>query len=64
MNIPHNVIACTSDEYPLPAQRPKNSILENRRLKEEGIHVMNRWQADLDQYIAEFGDYLIKQFTV
>ena len=64
MNVTHNMIPCTSDEYPLPAPRPKNSILENRRLKEEGIHVMNRWQADLDQYIAEFGDHLIKQCSV
>jgi dTDP-4-dehydrorhamnose reductase len=64
MNIPHNVIPCTSDEYPLPAPRPKNSILENRRLKDEGIDVMNRWQADLDHYIAEFGDHLNKQCSM
>jgi dTDP-4-dehydrorhamnose reductase len=61
INVTHNMIPCTSDEYPLPARRPKNSILENHRLKEAGIHVMNRWQEDIDHFIAEFGDHLIKQ---
>ncbi|MFC1829732.1 dTDP-4-dehydrorhamnose reductase [Thermodesulfobacteriota bacterium] len=61
MDVSHNIIPCTTDAYPLPARRPNNSILENRRLKEEGIHVMKHWRVDLDQFISEFGQRLIKE---
>lgn len=61
MDVSHNLIPCTTDAYPLPAQRPNNSILENHRLKEEGIHVMNHWKDDLDQFVSEFGERLIKE---
>jgi dTDP-4-dehydrorhamnose reductase len=61
MDVPHGVIPCTSEEYPTPAPRPKNSILENRHLKEEGIHLMVDWQSDLDQYVTEFRERLIIQ---
>lgn len=61
MGVPHCVIPCTTSEYPTPAQRPRNSILENRRLKKSGINVMQDWQSDLGQFVLEFKDRLIAE---
>ncbi len=59
MGVPHSLIPCTTEEYPTPATRPRNSILENRRLKEAGIHLMKYWQDDLDQFVSVFREQLI-----
>ena len=40
MAVAHNITPCSTDQYPTAALRPKNSILENRRLKEKGINEM------------------------
>jgi dTDP-4-dehydrorhamnose reductase len=61
MNIPNRVIPCSSEEYPTPAARPINSILENRRLKEKKIDIMASWQSDLDEFVSRFRGDLIKK---
>ncbi|MFH2219164.1 MAG: dTDP-4-dehydrorhamnose reductase [Pseudomonadota bacterium] len=61
MGVFHTVTPCTSDDYPAAATRPRNSILENRRLKEKGIDLMAPWKTDLNQYISEFGDRLMRE---
>ena len=61
MEVSHTVIPCTSEEYPMPAQRPKNSILENRHLKEKGINIMKNWQDDLDQFVDDFKERLLSE---
>ena len=61
MDVPHRLVPCSSEEYPTPAARPKNSILENRRLKEENINVMTFWQADIDAFVAGFRERLIDE---
>ena len=61
MEVPHTVIPCTSEEYPMPAPRPKNSILENSHLKENGINIMKNWQDDLDQFINDFKERLLSE---
>ena len=53
MGIRHSIIPCTTEEYPTPATRPGNSILENLRLKNEGLNIMVHWKVDLDQYVSE-----------
>ena len=58
MDVPHRLVPCTSAEFPTAAVRPKNSILENRRLKEAGINIMAPWQDDVAQYIEQFGKQL------
>jgi dTDP-4-dehydrorhamnose reductase len=63
MDVPHAVIPCTSEEYPTPAARPKNSILENRHLKEKGINIMAPWRDDVDHFVANFRDRLINEIT-
>jgi dTDP-4-dehydrorhamnose reductase len=61
IGVPHALIPCATKDYPTPATRPRNSILENRRLKEQGINVMPHWQKDLDQFVSMFGERLIRE---
>ena len=63
MGVAHSLVPCTSDEYPTPAARPKNSILENRRLKTEGIHLMTDWKADVAQFVRRFRQRLFEEHT-
>ena len=60
MDIKIPVLPCTSDEYPTPAKRPANSILENRQLKTEGLNIMPSWQKDLDTFLDIYGETLVK----
>lgn len=61
MEITIPVLPCTSEEYPIPAIRPLNSILENRQLKIEGLNIMPHWQKDLDIFIDKYGKILLKE---
>jgi dTDP-4-dehydrorhamnose reductase len=61
IGVPHALIPCATKDYPTPAPRPRNSILENRRLKEQGINVMPHWQKDLDQFVSMFRERLIRE---
>jgi dTDP-4-dehydrorhamnose reductase len=58
MQVPHNLVPCTSHEYPTRAKRPKNSILENRQLKEKGINIMSQWHDDINRFVSGFGQAL------
>jgi len=64
MDVPHCLVPCASDEFPTAAVRPKNSILENRRLKEAGINVMVPWQEDVAKYVEQFGNQLLRNAAV
>ena len=61
MGVPHVLVPCVTEDYPTPALRPRNTILENRRLKECGINLMPHWQEDLDQFVSMFGVRLIRE---
>ena len=60
MEITIPVLSCSSEKYPTPAIRPLNSILENRQLKIEGLNIMPNWQKDLDIFIDNYGEMLLK----
>lgn len=61
MGIEHAIVPCTTEEYPTPAQRPKNSILKNARLQEENIDIMMNWRSAMDEFISRFGSRLIDE---
>lgn len=61
MGVPHRVDPCPTRDYPTPATRPANSILENRRLKELGINVMLDWREDLARFAAEHRPALLRE---
>jgi dTDP-4-dehydrorhamnose reductase len=61
MAVPHAVVPCSTAEYPTPAARPANSILENRRLKEAGQNVMADWRDDLVRFTGLFRDRLMNE---
>ena len=41
----------TSEEFPRPAKRPKNSVLENYMLKLEGLDIMPPWEESLEKFM-------------
>ncbi|MEA3469265.1 MAG: dTDP-4-dehydrorhamnose reductase [Thermodesulfobacteriota bacterium] len=61
MQIPYNIAPCSTTEYPTPAHRPANSILENSRLKQAGLSVFTSWQKDIDQYVKLHKKELIEE---
>lgn len=52
---------CVLSEFPRPARRPLNCILENRLLKKQGINIMPDWKEDLGTFLYQHGRELIKQ---
>ncbi|MBW1827404.1 MAG: sugar nucleotide-binding protein, partial [Deltaproteobacteria bacterium] len=46
---------------PTPAARPKNSILENRHLKNKKMNIMRHWVDDLDRFVSKFRERLIDE---
>jgi dTDP-4-dehydrorhamnose reductase len=44
-----------------PAIRPLNCLLENRLLKKQGINIMVDWKEDVDAFLEEFGEELIRE---
>ncbi len=61
MDVPHKIVPCRGKEYPTPAVRPVNSILENKSLKDAGIHVMPDWHQGLDEYVSLYRDQLLME---
>lgn len=61
MNVPHRLAPCRIMDYPTPARRPQNSILENARLKAAGWNVMRSWDADMAEFVARHRDELLEE---
>jgi len=61
MAVSNAFVPCTTCDYPTPAERPTNSILENKRLKDEGLNIMRDWRADLIQFVARFKNRLMDE---
>jgi dTDP-4-dehydrorhamnose reductase len=52
------VTPCATAEFPRPAPRPANSVLENRLLQVTGLDLMPSWQAAYRQFWETYGDRL------
>jgi len=61
LKVKRSLKPCSLRDYPQPAKRPANCILENRLLKKQGINVMPDWKKDVDIFLDRFGDELIGQ---
>jgi dTDP-4-dehydrorhamnose reductase len=56
--LPAKIRPCETREYPRPAPRPANSVLENRLLKVAGLDLMPHWQEDYNRFWEWYGDQL------
>jgi dTDP-4-dehydrorhamnose reductase len=61
LNLKVSLDACSLSECRKKARRPANCILENRVLKKQGFNLMAEWRDDLDLFLDQFGEDLIKQ---
>ncbi len=61
MDVPHQIEPCTTADYPTPARRPANSILDNRKLRDAGLHLMRPWEEDLDAFVAQHREALLTE---
>ncbi len=61
LNVPYSMEPCTTAEYPTPAARPANSILENSRLKQAGINKMIDWKEDTALFVEKYKKELLEE---
>ena len=61
LGVPQLIAPCMTDEYRLPATRPQCAILENRRLSDAHLNIMESWQRDIDLFVEHFGPALIEE---
>jgi dTDP-4-dehydrorhamnose reductase len=61
MGVDGEVLPCTSAEFPRPAQRPANAILDNARLRAQDRSVMVDWKADVERFVSSCRDRLIAE---
>jgi len=61
MGVAHRIEPCGMADYPLPARRPRNSILANARLHAEGVALMADWRADVERFAALHRNALLSE---
>lgn len=61
MGVEYAMIPCTTDEYPTPAHRPANSILENTILNDAGISTFTDWKKDIDAFVEKYREKLLAE---
>jgi dTDP-4-dehydrorhamnose reductase len=61
MDIKHSFKPCTTEQYPTPAHRPANSILQNRVLEESNLSVFRSWKEDVDTFVVKNKQLLLEE---
>jgi dTDP-4-dehydrorhamnose reductase len=61
MGVPFSLEPCTTGEYPTPARRPGNSILENSVLKANGLNRMVPWEEDVQAFARQYRVQLLAE---
>jgi dTDP-4-dehydrorhamnose reductase len=49
----NEVVPVSTSEFPRPAPRPRNSVLENRRLAREGLPAMPPWEQAVRSFVGD-----------
>jgi dTDP-4-dehydrorhamnose reductase len=61
MAIDRQTQPCNTDQFPRPAPRPKNSIMEHARLQSLGLDIMRDWRLDVSEFAKTYRDQLIEE---
>jgi dTDP-4-dehydrorhamnose reductase len=61
MGVPYSLEPCSTADFPTPAHRPANSILENRRLKKYRLNRMVPWQEDVTKFVERHRNELLAE---
>ncbi|OQX08711.1 MAG: dTDP-4-dehydrorhamnose reductase [Desulfobulbaceae bacterium A2] len=61
MGLPRDFRPCATADYPTPARRPANSILDNRRLRQAGLDLMQPWDDDVREFARRHHDTLLAE---
>ena len=63
LNLNVKVYPIKTEEYPVLAQRPRYSALDNYLLKLGGINMMGDWESALSEFLTSYSSLLIKGGT-
>lgn len=59
--VPHRLEPCATADYPTPARRPANSILDCGKLRAAGLLAFGDWRDDLAAFVAENREALLAE---
>jgi dTDP-4-dehydrorhamnose reductase len=61
LDLKASVKPCSIKDLESSVIEPANCLLENRLLKKQGINIMLNWKEDMDAFLDEYGEALIKE---